>query len=179
MEELCERAGVERESFEREYGDLEGAFLRSLETLMGRYHERTDPIRCGDGDWRDRVRLVGYELLRFFREDEKASYFLIVEVRTAGEKALRVFGAEVEILVQLMDEGRLQPGAPATLTRSTAEQIAGGFFNQLYAIFNSEDLPPEEEIIPQLMYTAVLPYLGEEAALEELSIPPPPNPSQG
>jgi hypothetical protein len=30
-------------------------------------------------------------------------------------------------------------------------------------------------VIPQLMYAAVFPYLGVEAAEEELHIPPPPD----
>ena len=29
-----------------------------------------------------------------------------------------------------------------------------------------------EEVLPELMYTAVLPYLGSEAAAEELTIQP-------
>ncbi len=106
----------------------------------------------------------------------KATHFLVVEVRTAGEQALLLFGAEINAMVDLIDEGRAVAADPEELTRATAEQITGGFFNQLYALFSQGKLPPEEEIIPQLMYTAVLPYLGEEAAQRELTIPPPSGP---
>jgi hypothetical protein len=34
-------------------------------------------------------------------------------------------------------------------------------------------MPPEEELVPQLMYAAVLPYLGAAAAAQELEIAPP------
>ncbi len=172
-EALRERAGVDRAFFEREYGDLEACFLRGFEVELKRFHDRLDPIRNGERPWRERVWLTGYELLRLFKEDEKATHFLVVEVRTAGEQALLLFGAEINAMVDLIDEGREVATQPEELTRATAEAITGGFFNQLYALFSQGALPPEEEIIPQLMYTAVLPYLGEEAAVRELSAPPP------
>ncbi|HEX6601202.1 MAG TPA: TetR/AcrR family transcriptional regulator [Solirubrobacterales bacterium] len=176
--ELCGRAGVDREFFEREYGDLKACFLRGFEVELQRFHDRLDPIRNSDAPWRERVWRTGYELLRLFKEDEKATHFLVVEVRTAGEQALLLFGAEINAMVDLIDEGRGVTAHPEEVTRATAEQITGGFFNHLYALFSQGDLPPEEEIIPQLMYTAVLPYLGEEAAVRELSAPPPPDPQR-
>lgn len=173
-EELCERAGVDRQFFEREYGDLETCFLRGFKVELKRFHDRLDLIRNGDSPWRERVWRTGYELLRLFKEDEKATHFLVVEVRTAGEQALLLFGAEINAMVDLIDEGRQVTAHSEEMTRATAEQITGGFFNHLYVLFSQGELPPEEEIIPQLMYTAMLPYLGEEAALRELSAPPPP-----
>ncbi|HYH53622.1 MAG TPA: hypothetical protein VD761_05780 [Solirubrobacterales bacterium] len=173
-EALRERAQVDGEFFEREYGDLATCFLHGFEAELQRFHDRLDPIRNGAGPWRERVWLTGYELLRLFEEDRKATHFLVVEVRTASEQALLLFGAEINAMVDLIDEGREVATQPEELTRATAEAITGGFFNHLYALFSQGELPPEEEIIPQLMYTAVLPYLGEEAAARELSAPPPP-----
>jgi AcrR family transcriptional regulator len=178
VERLCERSSVGRAEFDAAYESLDDCFLRSFEIELGRFKERLDPIRFGDASWRERVRLTGYELLRLFEEDRRASHFLIVEVRTAGERALLLFGAEINAMVELIDEGRAFAAESGVLTRATAEQIAGGFFNQLYSAFISGELPPGEEIIPQLMYTVVLPYLGEAAALAELEIPPPPDPSR-
>ncbi len=41
------------------------------------------------------------------------------------------------------------------------------------------ELATIDRLVPELMYNAVLPYLGSEAALEELSIRPPPQPDDG
>ena len=50
--------------------------------------------------------------------------------------------------------------------------IGGGVFNQIYAVVG-QGKPLTETRIPELMYTAVLPYLEPEAALEELKMPAP------
>jgi hypothetical protein len=55
--------------------------------------------------------------------------------------------------------------------------VGGGIFNRIFAtVGQGEPIPPEPKIVPQLMYGAVLPYLGPEVAKEELTIPPPPHP---
>jgi hypothetical protein len=99
----------------------------------------------------------------------------VVEVRRGGERAQLLIGKGIEELIDLLDEGRDQPGAPESLTRATAESVAGGLFNQLYiAVARGESAGAEAEIVHEAMYSAVLPYLGAAIAAEELRIPPPP-----
>jgi hypothetical protein len=129
--------------------------------------------------WRDRVRATGYALHRFFDADERVLNFMIVAVRTVGERSLLLLGAQIKTLLDLIDEGRSEPGAPGALTPATAESLGGGVFNQVYmTVAKGELFPPEGKIVPQVMYSVVLPYLGSEAAREELSIPPPPFPTR-
>jgi AcrR family transcriptional regulator len=176
-EDLCGRAGVDLLTFELQYSDLEDCFMQVYLAELEAFRRRISRVRDTDGPWRDRVRATGYELLRFLAEDEKVAHFVVVEVRSAGEPVQRVIEAEVEAMVDLIDEGRACLDDPDSLSRVTAEQVSGSYFIQLYALVGNGPLPPEEEIIPQMMYTAVLPYLGPQAALEELSTPPPPSPS--
>ena len=49
-----------------------------------------------------------------------------------------------------------------SLSRSTAESVGGGVFNQFFPRLTAPR--SAEEIVPQMMYAAVLPYLGPEAA---------------
>jgi hypothetical protein len=109
-------------------------------------------------DWRGRLRAVTYALYR----------------RRGVRSALPVEG-EVERLVELIDEGRALPSAPPTLTRVTAEALGGAIVHELcLAAARETSLPPEAEVVPMLMYSAVLPYAGDASAAEELRIPPPP-----
>jgi AcrR family transcriptional regulator len=113
-------------------------------------------------------------LLRYLAEDERVTHFTVVEVRRAGDRSALLIGEGIEELIDLLDEGRAQPGAPADLTRATAESVAGGLFNQLYlALAGGAGAPEEQDVVRQAMYTAVLPYLGVQVAMEELSIAPP------
>lgn len=108
-------------------------------------------------DWRGRLRLAAYALYRRLDERSPAP----VE-------------AEVEKLVGLIDQGRVEPGSPPTLTRVTAEALGGAISQELWLASRRKGSPPEAELVPMLMYAAVLPYAGEERAVEELRIPPPP-----
>jgi AcrR family transcriptional regulator len=175
---LLERAGLEEADFHGHYADLEQCFYEIYTEELGKFRRRAAQAREGLTSWRDRVRVTAYALYRFVAEDERLRKLSTVEVRSAGERVQLLFGEEIEALLDLIDEGRREPGAPDSLTRATAEQVGGGIFNQLYAAgARPGPMAPEDQIIPQQMYAVVLPYLGVEAAAEELSIPPPPNPA--
>ena len=176
--DLCRRAGVSIEQFRSRYETLEDCFYEAYSTEFARYRREAADARDGLGDWRSRLRATAYALLRFLVEDERVTHFTVVEVRRAGDRSALLIGEGIEELIDLLDEGRSQPQAPADLTRATAESVAGGLFNQLYlAVARGAGPTDESEIVPQAMYTAVLPYLGVQVAMEELSIPPPPGPA--
>jgi hypothetical protein len=113
------------------------------------------PAIGGAADWRARLRSAVYALYR--------------------ERAELQIGAGFEELADLIDVGRGEPGAPPSLTRVTAEALGGAIFHEIgLAGARRGTLPPESELVPMLMYSAVLPYAGADSAAEELRIPPPP-----
>jgi AcrR family transcriptional regulator len=173
---LCERAGIGRAEFERHYTDLEDCFFQVYQGELRRFQALTADARDGLSNWRERVRATAYALLAFLSEDERVTNLVAVEVRSGGERVRILFEAEVEALIDLIDEGRRDPAAPASLTRATAESVGGGIFNQIYTVAGpAGPASPEPGLIPQMMYVVVLPYVGAEAAAEELEIPPPPD----
>jgi AcrR family transcriptional regulator len=174
---LCDRAGLDRTEFERLYADLEDCFFQICRDEVQRYHELAGLARAGLGRWPDRLRATTYALYRFLDEDERLRRFAFVEVRAAGERASLLIGEEIAALSDLIDEGRAEPTAPPTLTRATAESVAGGIYNEIYtAACHAGPMPPEKDIVPELMYSAVLPYLGHVQAAAELEVPPPRHP---
>jgi AcrR family transcriptional regulator len=177
-EALCHRAGLDLVAFEDRYVDLEDCFLQICRGELGRYRRLAVAARAGLGDWRARLRATAYALYRYLDEDERLRRFTVVEVRAAGERPALLIDEEIEELSDLIDAGRAEPTAPPTLTRTTADSLGGGIFNQIYlAAGHSGPLPREEEEVPKMMYSAVLPYLGAARAAEELEIPPPPRPT--
>ncbi len=178
IEALCHRAGLDRAAFENLYADLEDCFFQICHDELGRYRRLAAAARAGLGDWRARLRATAYALYRYLDEDERLRRFTVVEGRAAGERPALLIDEEIEELSDLIDEGRAEPTAPPTLTRTTAESLGGGIFNQIYlAAGHAGPMPREEEEVPELMYSAVLPYLGAARAAEELEIPPPRRPA--
>lgn len=175
LAELLAAADVDEQAFHRHYTDLEDCFFHVYSGELERFRRETAAARADYASWRDRLRATAYALYRFLAADERVRWLTAVEVRAASERSQLLIGEEVEALFALIDEGRKErPELSETLTRATAETLGGGIFNQVYVAAGQKGpMPPEEEIVPSLMYMAVLPYLGEEAALEELSIPPP------
>jgi AcrR family transcriptional regulator len=169
---LCSRANLELAEFEARYRDLDECFHAAYAAEFGRYRREAEEATGELTDWRERLRATAYVLLRFLSEDERLTHFTVVEARRSTSTSI-LMGEGIEEIIDLLDEGREQPGAPATLTRATAESVAGGLFNQLYLAVGHENRMLESEVVPQAMYSAVLPYLGAQAAMQELEIPPP------
>jgi AcrR family transcriptional regulator len=173
LEELLERAGVDRAAFNRHYADLDALFAAVLEEVYAEFFARATAAVAGQSGWRDRMRATAYALLRFLRSDERVARIAAVEAQHAGEGAQRLFLQTFNRLVDLIDEGSAEADGPDSPSRATALGVGGVVFARIQEAVAEGELGLGEEEIPQLMYAAVFPYLGAEAAEEELRTPPP------
>ena len=171
LAELLSRAGVGEADFHRLYDDLEDCFCLVYTEIRDDFLARLERALADQPDWRGRLRASAYVLLRFLTEDEKVTHLGTVEVQSAGERSQRLFAEATTRLYELIDEGRDERRLPASITPATAQAIGGAIFVQIYAAVDHGNL--DETAVPKLMYSAVLPYLGAEAAAAELSAPPP------
>jgi AcrR family transcriptional regulator len=173
LEDLLDRAAVDSATFHRGYANLDACFTAVLAEAYGEFFERAQQAVAGQTGWRDRMRATAYALLRFLRADERVARLAAVEAQHGGEGALRLFVETFNRLVDLIDEGSAEAGGPESPSRATAIGIGGVVFTRLQEAVAEGELGLGEEEIPQLMYAAVFPYFGAEAADEELRIPPP------
>jgi AcrR family transcriptional regulator len=175
---LLERAELGEGDFNRRFDDLEDCFCHTLEAhrddffaYLARAMALAEPE-----SWADRLRAVAYGLLRFLQADPVRTHFLTVELNRAGERATLIWTQTiVKPLFELIDEGRTARSGAGSLTRSTADAVGGGILLQILAAVEKGDLEEGERVVPQLMYSAVLPYLGSAEAEKELHTPPPPS----
>jgi AcrR family transcriptional regulator len=174
LSELLDRAGVDREDFERDYADLDACFAAVLAQVYADFFARAQEAVEGESGWRDRMRATAYALLRFLRADERVARLAAVEAQHAGEGAQLLFLETFNRLVDLIDEGSAEATGPDSPSRATALGVGGVVFARIQEAVAEGELGLGEEEIPQLMYAAVFPYLGAEEAEEEFRIPPPP-----
>jgi AcrR family transcriptional regulator len=175
LKELLERAGVEEAAFHRHYADLDACFAAVLGDVYGEFFDRAQEAVAGQVGWRDRMRATAYALLRYLRADERVARLAAVEVQYAGKRAQELFLETFNRLVNLIDEGSSEAGGPNSPGLATAIGVGGVVFARIQEAVAKGELDLGEEEIPELMYAAVFPYLGAEAADEELRIPPPPD----
>ncbi len=173
LRELLERAGVEEEDFLQLYPDLDAHFASVLGEIYSEFFACAQEAVAGQTGWRDRMRATAYSLLRFLRRDDRVARFAAIDAQEAGEPAQRRFLETFNRLVDLIDEGSAEADGPDSPSRATALGVGGVLFARLQEAVAEGELGLGEEEIPELMYAAVFPYLGAEAAAEELRIPPP------
>lgn len=172
---LLERAGLDQEAFERHYENLDACFSAVLAEVYEEFFDSAQKAVAGERGWRDRMRATAYALLRFLRRDERVARLAAVDAQNAGEAAQGAFLDTFNRLVDLIDEGSAEASGPDSPSRATALGVGGVVFARIQQAVAEGELGLGEEEIPELMYAAVFPYLGAEAAAEELRIPPPPD----
>ncbi len=169
---LLERAGLDLAAFERHFRDLEDCFCEVYGEFQEELMKRMFAAISGEPTWRDRLRVMAYTMADYVSEDERRTQFIVVEVRSAGDRAIYMMSQGYERLFDLIDMGRRERPAAGSISRATAEAIGGSMFFQMYSSYEPGSIDAVRARVPELMYMAVLPYLGPEAAEEELRLLP-------
>lgn len=168
-----EAAGTTRSAFDRHFTDLEDCFTAYTSETLELFLVAVGAALQQVSGWREQIRATAYAIVRFFQEDERRTQMTLIEILSAGPRAQLVRDGGIDMMVTLIDQGRAEMADPDLLSRATAEAIAGAVFSRMRLIFEQGETALSHEHVPELMYTVVLPYVGAEAALEELEIPPP------
>jgi len=175
LKTVLERAEVDEAAFKAIYPDLDACFAAVLEEIYEEFFARASAAMAGQSSWRDRVRATAYAWLRYLRSDERVARVAAVEVQYAGKRAQELFQETFFRMVKVLDEGSPEADGPESPGLATAIGVGGVVFARVQEGVAKGELGLGEEEVPQLMYAAVFPYLGSEAAEEELRIPPPPD----
>jgi len=171
---VVDRAGLDSAVFERHFNGKDECFLWIFDREARRFNEVVLPAHRRGADWRDGLRSGAYEAARFIRDNPREAHFGTVVLFEAGDLAQAHRDALLQQHVELIDSGRQELDDPDSVTRATAEWVIGSVYGLLAKEFVAGDPKDPLAMVPQLMYMAVRPYLGHEAAREELNIPPPP-----
>jgi AcrR family transcriptional regulator len=165
---ILERAGLDRPAFDRHFRGKYDCFLSAwqeqnedcLATMVKAYESREE--------WPDRLRAVAYQVIEGLSHDPSRASFG-VEVLAAGDAARARRDMTMRVIASLIDAGRQEMEDPESVPHTTAEALAGSAYGQIYSRVVRGDVDELPDLVPQLMSAAVMPYLGIEAAMAELS----------
>ncbi|HEY7950647.1 MAG TPA: TetR/AcrR family transcriptional regulator [Solirubrobacterales bacterium] len=173
VQDVLDRSGVSRPTFYEHFENKEACFLAALDAAGGRLRTRiVATTGSADGNWRDRLRAALEELLRFAADEPDAAATLVVEARAACPAALLRRDELLDHFASCLDaQIRADPpkGSPPSAIASAG--VVGGIDALLYSRLNREEVENLEELLPSLMYFAVLPFEGQQVASEELALP--------
>jgi AcrR family transcriptional regulator len=172
VKDVLERAGVSRPTFYEHFANKEDCFLAALDDAALRLRRRLDRVSGEDaGTWREELRLELEELLLFIAEEPDAAITLIVDARAACPEALERRDELLDHFAACIDR-QVRESLPEMPPPSaiSAAGIVGGIEAVLYSRLQRGDCEDLRSLLPSLMYFAVLPYEGHEAANEEMTM---------
>jgi AcrR family transcriptional regulator len=170
IEMVCDTARAGRAHFDRCFAGKEDCFLSLHDEVAAELCERVTEATEGAAAWHDRIWAAGWAAVRFFEEDALRARFLIVEINGAGSGAQSRRDRMLHSLADLIDGGREELEQARLVSRCTAEIVAGAIYGTLAGKLEEGCLERRDEFLPELVYMAVLPYLGSRAAEDELSV---------
>ena len=172
VEMVCERARTRRLHFERCFAGKEDCFLTIHDEIAAELCGRIATSLAGASSWHDRLWAAGWAAMRFFQEDPIRARFLVVEVNGAGSGAGRRRDRMLQGLAEIVDGGRGEAREGRPVSRCTAEIAAGAIYGTVLGRIEAGSVERGEDFLPELVYMAVLPYLGSRAAEDELLVQP-------
>ncbi|HEX3735060.1 MAG TPA: hypothetical protein VHU86_07870 [Solirubrobacterales bacterium] len=174
LSDVLADAEVDEEGFRRHFDDLRTAFSAAWSAASEDYMKLALAAFAGETVWRQQIRAVARSILEFVIEDPHQGRILFAEGCNPDEPVRSpIDDPNVEAFVALIDTGRAQMDDPTALTKATAEGIFGAVKEQVARALVDKDYERLPQLFPALMAMVVHPYLGDEAALEELRLGPP------
>lgn len=142
---------------------LEGIAESNLAAVRGAFD--------GEPAWPDSLRAAAYAHAAWIAENPKKMHFGLLETLWASELtgALRdhLFGE----YIAMVDAGREVADDPDSIPAFTAVGVVGSVTEVITRRLGEESGRELVDLVPEMMYLAVRPYLGDEVARRELTAP--------
>jgi AcrR family transcriptional regulator len=169
VEDIVVTSGVSRRTFYDNYRGKEDAFLSAYDEvsaqLLGRVKEAYDSADGLVARARESLRA----LLDFIASEPTFADMCVVEVLAAGPQAIERRNGMLHALATMIDEA-----AAADLPKSkrpapiVAETLVGGIYEVIYSRVLAGQYQELPELLPDLFFALMLPYVGNDVAHELL-----------
>jgi AcrR family transcriptional regulator len=166
--DLTSEAGVSRTTFYELFEDKEGCFLAAYDGAVETLVRRVIAAYESERSWPERAAAGLAALLAALAEEPALARLSLVDIGSAGPAAQRRYRAAIQRLTPLFEDGRdFAPNGralPANTSRMAIGGVTGLISDELLA-GRAEQLP---EMLPDLLFSTLAPYIGPSAALEEM-----------
>jgi AcrR family transcriptional regulator len=169
VQDAIEAAGLYRQAFYDSFNSKEDCYLQALEAgATWTESVMREAARAEEPSWRARMRGSLRGLLEFLDNRPRIGRALLVEVHAAGPRAVEKRTEAMVRAAQLIDLAREEGDGEAPAI--SAEAVVAGILAVLHTRLTGEQQGGFELLLPELMYLAVLPYFGADAAAAELDL---------
>jgi AcrR family transcriptional regulator len=167
VEDVIVTAGISRRTFYEHFKNKQDAFLAAYDAVLLQLlslvqgaieQQETFSARMGAG-------LSAF--LDFLAREPGFARMCIVEALAAGPDAIARRNGAMAAFATLISDNARELGTPVEPQPLTAETIVGGIYEVVYTRIVRGDIRQLPELLPDLLYPALLPYEGKEAAISE------------
>lgn len=161
------KAGVSRKTFYEFFSDREDIFLAAFDLVVEQALAGCRAAYDGEGTWPERLRRVLEQALDALAAHPHEAGMGFVEVLAAGPRALQRRDAAMREFMQFLAPGyevAAEQGGGAPIPPLMPEAIVGAIFEIVYARVLQRRTAELPELLEQLMYCALAPFLGPTEA---------------
>jgi AcrR family transcriptional regulator len=172
VEDIVDRAGVAREDFDTSFSSKEACALAVYAKIQTEFRHLAQEAYESEERWPDSMRAALYAGVGWVVEHPRETRFAMVETLAISDFAQAQRETGFPLFTSMVDGGREYAEDPESVSSFTAEGVVGSIGQLVTKRLKRGEVEPFA-LVPELMYMIVLPYLGEEAASRELTIPGP------
>jgi AcrR family transcriptional regulator len=167
VEGIIVTAGVSRRTFYEHFKNKDDAFLAAYDEITALLVERVfGAVQAADG-FSERVVAGLGTFLDFLASEPAFARMCVVEVLAAGPEAIGRRNNVMRAFADLIDAQAKELLSDRHSPALTAETVVGGIYEVVYSRVLRGEIKTLPELLPDLTYSALLPYLGPEAAAGE------------
>jgi AcrR family transcriptional regulator len=167
VEDVIVTAGVSRRTFYEHFKNKDDAFLAAYDEAAARLVVLVVAAVEAEPDFAGRARAGLGTFLEFLAAEPALARMCIVEALAAGPEAIVRRNAVMQAFAELIEHNArelLDDTAPPSLT---AETVVGGIYEVVYTRVLRGEIRDLPDLLPDLTYSSLLPYLGPGAAAAE------------
>jgi AcrR family transcriptional regulator len=162
--DIIARARLSRRTFYEHFADKEECYLAAYDTVVeqllgavGQAYEQAD-------DWSQKVHDGLETFLAYLAAEPAFARMCIVEVVAAGPDARNRRDAAMRVFVDFLEPGRAEAPKGLVVPALAAEVVVGGIYEIIYSRLQRDAAGELVEMLPELLYCALVPYIGHAAA---------------
>lgn len=164
VSDVVEHAGVSRRTFYELFDNKEDAFIAAYEEAAQRLLSRVRGASERQTTFPARISAALRELLELLAASPDFARMCIVEVLAAGPAAVAVRTRAMGELANLIDDSARSRGNNVPSHGLVGETIVGGIYEGVYRRVAKGETSELPELLPDLVESTLLPYLGEQEA---------------
>jgi AcrR family transcriptional regulator len=169
VKDIIDHAGVSRRTFYDLFADKEQCFLAAYDEIVERLFAAVDRAYSAERrPWPERIAAALHALVENYASEPELARLAMVDVLAAGPTALDRRDAMLRRFAVFFEEGQVGLPAATALDGLLSQAVVGGLYEALYAYIVNGQAERLPELMPDLIYCALVPYLGHPRALQEI-----------